>query len=370
VPNKVKLAYLELFRGIAILAVLAIHTTSGTVASMQSQTSLYRLYQVVNAASHFAVPSFLFLSALVLFYHYDGRGKQNWLSFYRKRFMTIVIPYLLWSLLYSLIVVHYKQHGTLSDALLRVWKGLLVGGSYAHLYFIIIIAQFYILFPLFLKLVQIRLIRNNLVLIGALTQAAFYFMNYYYIHMNKIGTFAGSYLLFFFLGAHAAFKLKSDAAANGAGRSLGIYAAFAIACFVYVEQMWLQRANPHWIEQPWLSIVNFVSDYTYSAICCYMLLDFCSRMEASRFITTGKWLLAIGTYSFGIYFIHPLFLLAWRELVMINGHFAYHILTAIGGLTALLLSGLITAALQHSPFGVYLVGKREKRKLPPGGVAA
>lgn len=361
VEKREKLTYLELLRGMAILAVLAIHTTSSAVAKLSMDSSLYPLYHIINAASHFAVPAFLFLSALLLFYHYDGDVKQNWLIFFRKRLKTIVIPYLLWSFIYSAIVM-YAQHSTLEAGLHRFVKGLPVGGSYAHLYFIIIIAQFYLLFPLFHLLFRIRFVKNHPLLCGALAQTAFYLLNYYELQMNKIGTFIGSYLLYFFLGAYAAGKLKAMAAGGKPWRKWTLNAGFVISAIVYVGQMWLQKTNPHWIPQPYLSYLNFVSDYIYAAICCIVLLQAASLLEAGRHRLLYKTMLSIGTYSFGIYFMHPIFLLIWRQKVMMNGVVSYHLLTWAGGAAALTLSWLITMAIQNTRLGVYIVGKSDVRR--------
>lgn len=90
-----RITYLELLRGILIIAVVAIHTTSFSVTKLPTGSTLYPLYYIVNVGCNFAVPGFLFLSALLLFYHYDGR-QLNWLSFYKKRIKKVVVPYLFW----------------------------------------------------------------------------------------------------------------------------------------------------------------------------------------------------------------------------------------------------------------------------------
>lgn len=80
--QKQRITYLDLLRGIAILAVVTIHVTSYPVAFLSMDSTVYPLYFILNAASQFAVPAFLFLSSLVLFYRYDGGVQGNWLLFY------------------------------------------------------------------------------------------------------------------------------------------------------------------------------------------------------------------------------------------------------------------------------------------------
>ena len=106
--SRAKKDHLELFRGLAILAVLMIHVTSYPVVTLPMHSALYPLYHIVNTFSHFAVPAFIFLSALVMFYQYDDARKHNWSSFYFKRFQVIAIPYLLWSIFYYALVIHIE----------------------------------------------------------------------------------------------------------------------------------------------------------------------------------------------------------------------------------------------------------------------
>nr|WP_258881741.1 acyltransferase [Paenibacillus sp. sptzw28] len=317
---------------------------------------------MVNTASNFAVPAFLFLSSVVLLYRYDVGTNQNWTVFYRKRFKTIVVPYLLWSLFYSTVVL-YTRHSSILDGLFRFLKGLPIGGSYSHLYFIIVIAQFYLLFPLFHLLLRIGFIRNHPLLCGAAAQTAFYLLNHYWLHMYKVGTFIGSYLLYFFLGAYAAMKLKSNERGASQPARWMLYAEFAVSAVVYIYQMWLQRTSPHWLLQPWLSYLNFVTNYTYSAISCLILMQVSAFIESGRFRLVNKSLFSIGKYSFGIYLLHPFFLLVWRYKIMIGGPLVYHVLTWAGGAVALTLSWLATAIIQKSHLGTFVVGKSDVRQL-------
>lgn len=361
-----KLTNIEIFRSIAILAVVAIHSTSSAVVNLSMESSLYPLYLIINTASHFAVPAFLFLSALLLFYHYDDGTKQNWLLFYRKRLKTIVVPYLLWSLFYSAVVAQI-QHLSVEEGVLRYLKGLPSGGSYPHLYFMVIIAQFYLLFPLFHVLLRIRFVKNHPLICGAAAQTAFYLLNYYYFDMNKVGTFIGSYLLYFFLGAYAAGKLKTSSAGGRHWQRRSLYCGFFLSGIVYAGQMWMQKANPDWIPLPYLSYLSFVSDYTYAAICCIVLLQAASLLEVGRHHLLRKTLFSIGTYSFGIYLIHPFLLLIWRQevLPLTDGVIGYHLLTMAGGAIVLTLSWLLTKIIQNTRLGMYIVGRSDVRRRSP-----
>lgn len=77
-------------RGISILGVLAIHVTSTAVVELPVGNVMHFIYLVLNKAANFSVPSFVFLSGLVLFYRYrEFVSYRQVLAFYSKRSMLI-----------------------------------------------------------------------------------------------------------------------------------------------------------------------------------------------------------------------------------------------------------------------------------------
>jgi peptidoglycan/LPS O-acetylase OafA/YrhL len=354
--NRDRIEYLDVYRALAILAVLLIHTTSSAVGSLSRDSLLYPMYVAVNSAAHFAVPAFLFLSSLVLLYNYDGRAKINWSTFYRRRLWSIIVPYVLWSGFYFLLV--NRNHGLrIIDNWPVFFKGLLDGSNYTHLYFIVIIVQFLLVFPLFLRFTQLRWVRPHLITFGIVLQTAFYLGNYYFFHIHKIGTFASSYLLYFFLGAYAGIALKSSKSWIDKPKP-ALYGAAIMLAAVYVAQIWMQMFHTHYIPQPWLSWVNYLSVYGYCSVCCLLLIHTSSWLFASGQLVR-RFMVSLGVASFGIYFIHPLILFYWRSKVMMNGPFLYPILILGGGIVALLLSWLLTELIQRAHLGNLLFG-REK----------
>lgn len=351
--NRGRIEYLDLYRALAILAVLAIHTTSTAVASLPTDSLLFPVYLAVNAAANFAVPSFLFLSSLVLFYNYDGRTGINWRKFYVKRLSTVIIPYVLWSFFYFLLV--NRNHG------LKMWEKwpvflnkLVDGSNYTHLYFLVILLQFFILFPLFLRLTRLQWVRSNLILLGIVLQTAFYLGNYYLFHLHKVGTYAGPYLLYFFLGAHVGILLKSSSTLLSRFNP-ALYAAVLLLGAAYVVQIWMQKFSPNYIPQPWLSRVNFVSVYAYCSVCCLFLIHVSARLfDGGWFIR--KFLMSVGVASFGIYLMHPAILYVWRSKLMMNGPLLYHVLTWGGGIVALLVSWIVTLLLLRTRWGSMVLG--------------
>ncbi|MFC5467454.1 acyltransferase [Cohnella suwonensis] len=351
-----KIQYLDVYRAISILAVILIHTTAYAIGTLPKDDPWYPAYLIVNAASYFAVPSFLFLSALVHFYNYDGRSGIRWGTFYGKRLLSIVLPYVAWSIFYYLFVSRIKGVSPM-DRIPDFFRGLLYGNNYTHLYFIVIMIQFFVLFPLFLAFARLKWVRSNLPWIGIACQVAFYLGNYYYFHMTRTGVFVGSYMLYLFLGAYAGIRLKSGKSLSAPGRKILLSSAFLFGA-VYVGQVAMLAYEPGYLEQPYRSWVNFATTYGYCSLCCFALI-YVSMWLHGRGGRLALALKSIGIASFGIYFFHPFVLYMWRDKVMQNFPSYFELLLWGSGAAALVASWLFVAMVKKSRVAsVVLVGER------------
>lgn len=138
------LSYLNL---LFCILVVFIHTTSEPVTAYPSGTLPYFAVMIPWRLSSFVVQGFLFLSGVKLCL--DGKDTLRAPSFWWRRFRGVVIPYLLWNLLYYCYFVHNGYFPfRLSDLVGYTLRGDLV----SPFYFVILIVQFYLLAPLFVRL--------------------------------------------------------------------------------------------------------------------------------------------------------------------------------------------------------------------------
>jgi peptidoglycan/LPS O-acetylase OafA/YrhL len=104
---------------------------------------------------HVSREAFFSISACMLTYAYSGLRRDTMRKFYWRRFVAVGIPYLCWNAIYFLwflYVVHQTSYSSAYSALLHFGRQLEVG--YDQLYFLIVIAEFYLLFPLVLALLR------------------------------------------------------------------------------------------------------------------------------------------------------------------------------------------------------------------------
>jgi surface polysaccharide O-acyltransferase-like enzyme len=147
---KNRLGEFDCLRAAAVLAVIAIHATSRYV---EINSAAYLLNQIVR----FAVPLFIVLSGFLLYYSGMNRPQAAGFGFLKKRLDKVLIPYILWTLIYMLYGIRNSLGNALTSSFLsKLAANLLYGKAAPQLYFIIIILQMYLLYGILEKLINSR----------------------------------------------------------------------------------------------------------------------------------------------------------------------------------------------------------------------
>lgn len=133
---------IDLLRGVGILAVVMVHIAQHAIFYSYGNpiTNI-----ILDALSRFCVPFFVFVSGVSFAYNYHNR-EGYYRNFLLKRLKYIGIPYLIWS------AVGFARYGTYDP--IKIIIGLITGNAMIHLYFVILIFQFYLLSPILLRLIK------------------------------------------------------------------------------------------------------------------------------------------------------------------------------------------------------------------------
>jgi peptidoglycan/LPS O-acetylase OafA/YrhL len=101
---------------------------------------------------HVSREGFFFISACMLTYAYAEMRITGLGHFYWRRFVSVGIPYLCWNVIYFCYLLSTRNYPSWTAALGHL--GYMIETGYYQLYFLLVILQFYLVFPLVLILLR------------------------------------------------------------------------------------------------------------------------------------------------------------------------------------------------------------------------
>ena len=142
-------SWLDIIRFIATIAVIVIHVTAPYIYQYGSiSMAQWNFYNVVDSLSRFAVPFFVMLSGALLM------NKEIQLAdFLKKRFVRILIPFLFWSIVYS-VYNYYKLNIENKMNISAYVLDCFTNGASYHLWYIYMLIGLYLLIPILAKWIQ------------------------------------------------------------------------------------------------------------------------------------------------------------------------------------------------------------------------
>ena len=350
----------DLVRAAAIIAVVAVHVTSVPITSLSTDSSLYLMYLTINTFGKLGVPTFIFLSGFMLFYSYYPRTEAlGWLKhFYRNKLSFVVFPYLAWSFFYHLY--SFALRGSIGFDSATFLRQLQLGKASYHLYFMIIIIQFYFLFPFLLTLLKKQeFLARHFFLLSLILQWAFYVYNKYFWQFEYKSRLSLTYFSFFTFGILIAANYDSLVAFYNKRCALGLaFTAWTVALTwntllyynAYTKQIY---ANGLWFEAAW-NIYAFVS---FIFLC--LLGGYVISRDRGLPIKAAS---ILGQVSFGVYLLHPALLSLLRKIPLNPTSLIYHSTMALQFVLVLTGSCLIVYLLQrYLPLSDFVLGKSKVR---------
>ena len=161
---------IDALKGLAIIFVVLIHVIAVAFSNLSPKSPTWNLALTLDQLSRFSVPLFIALSGYSLAINFNL--ETHWPDFYFRRLFKLLPIYIFWSLVTYLLIStlgnwpNYQQD-------LPILPALIYGKVDYHLYFVPMIFQLYLLFPLIYKLTKIG--KLKVVLVVLVWQAAFYF---------------------------------------------------------------------------------------------------------------------------------------------------------------------------------------------------
>lgn len=367
----------DLMRVIFIFGVLANHATSVIISQMVKGSGPWYALLSTHLLLHFTRMGFMFITGLVLFLNYYKKPSINYWSFWLKRYKGSGIPYLFWNAFLLLITaIATSSLGTFGSQ----WLGAILHGDHFYMYYILVVFQLYLIFPLLIMLFKKTVtLRNHLIVLGisfVLQLAFLFFTKYAYPYISHAGwpymfvhygNFVLSYQFYFIAGAFVSAHYETTISFLKKYQRIifSITGLLALGTFGLFYYNWhILKLSEHLTElvhQPYLLFYA-----SFMVISVFLIsLKYAERRSQPNWQPFAKFVAMSSKISFGIYLSQSLSLMIltailslftfpnWALILILP--FAY--IFALGG--AWLTSYF---CMQIPPFGI-LVGRPNHQKL-------
>lgn len=354
---------LQVLRLLAAFSIIIIHVTAGQVLV---DNNIY----LANQIFRFGTPIFLILAGIVISYLEHTRPSKSLKNYYKRRFLNVLIPYFIWSVIYSLFTyrndliqlefdpfIQYMVH-TFPTALVR-------GSTYVHLYFILIMVQLYAIFPLLYRLFE----KKPYFMLGITFGMTLTMNGLIYLHNLRVLTLPSlgipytlvifTWVFYFTFGLYV-YKNEQRLRQFFMKRHISF-----LLFIMWIASLWLVLVDGKLTKTYWISTTPSNMLYGILSFLLLYILIYRVKLQTSRMKPFFRNLiLRLANYSFLIYLVHPMSMgLLIQISILFNkpNFFLYPkgvTLLFIGTIT---LTFVFIAVIQSTPFAGLLGGNRKKK---------
>jgi peptidoglycan/LPS O-acetylase OafA/YrhL len=309
---------------------------------------------------HVTREAFLFVSACMLTYSYR-QSKRIDRSYWQRRFLSVGLPYLCWTVIYFLFLLPttYQNPATSLGHL-----GYLFATGYYQLYYLIVVAEFYVLFPLLLLLVRRTAGHHRALLAvsGAVQVLMVGMMHWNVLPPNMRGFWASreitSYQFYLIAGMVVAFHL--DEVHDWLCRHVRLIIVFTLASAAVAEAWYYLSADNvvGWLGSSSDPFQPIVIPFNIGAIACIYLVGV-ALVDRRRSHRLRSMVQSGSDNAYGIYLAQMIFItllgwLGWRHL---DGVMPWPLVAVITVAVVFVACIGLTSVLARTPWSKALTGR-------------
>jgi peptidoglycan/LPS O-acetylase OafA/YrhL len=312
---------------------------------------------------HACRETFFFVSACMLTYAYMDLRRAGLRRFYWRRFVAVGIPYLCWDLIYWLWGMRGAGYPSVSFAIAHLGRLLVTG--YYQLYFLLVIMQFYLLYPLVLALVKRTRGHHGLVIaVTAMAQLGICILTHWHLLPPVLITYAQenafSYVLYLIGGAVVAFHLQEVDRWVRTNASLVVALTLLATIFAeavyYLSKQGVSTALGSGSDPFQPSVVPF----NVGAIVCVYLVGVV-LVQPRRSRRVRAWVRVGVDNAYGVYLSQLLFITflndhGWRNLSEVISWPLVILATVV---IVYACAVMLTSLLARTPLAVPLTGRKQ-----------
>ena len=342
------ISWVDLIRVVAIFLVIVIHV-SGQLTNVWGKipTDQWIIADIYGGIARVAVPLFFMISGYLLLPRSESLS-----IFYTKRMTRILIPFVVWSLIY--LGWYCGNHpNTCTPSL--VWDLLLVQGTYYHLWFLYSLISIYLVLPVLRLMIRSdtdKRILWYLIVLWLIFQPVLTIAHKFWDFSIKINApLATGFVCYFVLG-----YLLGEITLSRT-RTILSTVIWVISALITIVGTYLFTRNSGQFDGFFYDFVSL--NVIFAASAAFLLLRWIS--EANIFASFNAYapMRTFATSAFGIYLIHILVievLSGWIPFVHIDSFMGNAIWSVpLVSMVVFILSFLIVRILQKIPVLKYIV---------------
>jgi hypothetical protein len=267
---------------------------------------------------------FIFATGMLLFYWHKHK-QVDWLAFWRKRWRVIVLPYIIWTAIYTVCKWQTFDPAVLLPSFLH---SLVTGSSFYHLYYIPLYLQLNLLFFLCKRLIE-RHLRFSFVVALFFLQMGIY-LGYHYLFVDPMRpaihwsshpllqlvehsyiygqNYAYMYLFHFFLGAYAG--LYVDQWRHWTYRLRYVSWVVTACTAVWITMRYLSR------EVTYAESLNIFDPLYVLYTTGFLAAIYPISAYLGKLPMLSDWLAALAKQNMAFYIVHPLILFLLESYVI------------------------------------------------------
>ena len=303
------LAWLDLLRVAAALAVVVVHVSAAPVVYLPDLTSLERhAANLLDSLSRWCIGVFIMVSGALLL---DPERRESVPGFFRKRVRRILVPILFWSAAYFALTLALGRPLTPTKALQLLWEGR----PWYHMWYLFMVIGLYAVTPILRSYVA----RSGTELRWGVTILALVLTSLWDLRLAideehlpaTVATMFVPYLGYYMLGYElrrlAPIAVSSDLLWLGFGVG-------AIATIVGSQQL----MSAYGASRPGLYMYEYLSPNVI--LMSAALFCLASRTGSGlghgggRGAFIARWVAGVAPLTLGIYLWHPMLIVAFRKL--------------------------------------------------------
>ena len=281
---------IQIIRAILAIFVVLTHTLPNNM----------ELRIILRPILNISVAGFIFLSGFLTKLDIETK------AFYKKRILAVLVPYLIFSVLYSIPEI---MHLSLLDSLKLLAKNIITSEGKYHLYYLVVYIQLVLVAPLLVKIAKQK--SKILDMIVFLIQPLFISCLYLGIldeSILKVAPWYGivfpAWLSYYYLGLVIGNRAKSVKASG-----VLLLAVFILSSIFQIAEgfIWKEGGAISEIYYSQLRITALVQN-----ISGVLLL---AKIAMSKKRMAARLLERVGDASFGIYLLHPAFIMLCDKIL-------------------------------------------------------